>query len=283
MLVTRTIECFYPGSSFTAISITGGACSLNCKHCGRKYLEGMAPATTPEDLVEIANALVRRGANGFLLSGGADRSGRIGVADYAESIREIKANTDLRINAHIGLRPTDEIGTLVDSGVDAFSVDVYGSDETIREVLGLDARAADYVKVVEDLLSAGAKVVAPHICVGIHGGELRGELRAIELLKTLTVKSLILISLIPTKGTPFEAVPPPSNEMIGSVVRKAREELPDARILLGCMRSKMCRANERDLVAAGLDGIVLPSKATVDALSRDGYRIRSRSVCCALI
>ena len=277
----KAIECFYPGKSFPAVSVTGKACSLRCKHCSGKYLEGMIPATTPSDLLEVAEALAERGARGFLLSGGSDETGRIGIVDFADVIREIKATTDLKINVHIGLASPKEIQRLVGCGIDSFSTDVYGSDETIRDVLGLNARVEDYVKVVADLKSCGARV-APHMCIGIHGGAMRGEMVAIERLRPLEPEALVLISLIPTKGTPYQSASPPSNEMIASVVRRAREELSTTRLLLGCMRSKLDRSAEFGLVSEGLDGIVLPSSSTVDRLKKEGYAVKKRSVCCAI-
>lgn len=276
------MECFYPGSSFPAISVTGRYCALNCKHCERKYLEGMMPATTPDDLRDVAEALAERGAKGFLLSGGADSAGNIGLASFADAITEIKASTDLKINAHIGLASTNEIRDLVKSGIDSFSVDVYGSDDTIHEVLGLNAHTEDYLRVMKDLDNEGA-LVAPHLCVGVHGGELRGEFEAIDRLKKLDPDALVLISLIPTKGTAFQNARPPGKESIMSVVTKAREELPGTRLLLGCMRSKTDRTYEPDIVMSGLDGIVLPSSRTVEILREKGYSVRKRAVCCSLI
>ncbi len=241
----------------------------------------MIPATTPADLLDVAEALAERGARGFLLSGGSDETGRIGIVEFADAIREIKATTDLKINAHIGLASPKDIQDLVGCGIDSFSADVYGSDETIRDVLGLGARVEDYVNVIAELKRCGA-MVAPHVCVGIHGGSLKGEMTAIERLKELEPEALILISLIPTKGTTYQSVSPPSNEMVASVVKKAREELPNTRLLLGCMRSKLDRSAEFKLVSEGLDGIVLPSSGTVDRLKKEGYAVKKRSVCCAL-
>jgi len=240
------------------------------------------PATTPEELLEIAELLAERGARGFLLSGGADASGKVKMASFSDAIREVKSTTDLQVNAHIGLASGEEIRKLVRSGVDSFSVDVYGSDETIREVLGLDARAEDYLRVVKQLQDEGA-FVAPHMCVGIHGGQLKGELRALDMLSPLMPKVLVLISLVPTKGTSYQDVVPPSKEMVMSVVRSAREMLPETKLTLGCMRSKKDRASEADIVMAGLDGIVLPSARTVETLKSEGYSVKKRSVCCSLI
>jgi len=280
--VKRTVECFYPGRSFPSISVTGAECALDCKHCSRKYLEGMIPATSPDDLASVAEALVERGARGFLLSGGVDKNGKVGLSEFLPTIAEIKATTDLKINAHVGLAPSRELEELVGIGIDSFSIDLYGSDDTVREVLGLDAKADDYFKVASDLAELNAHF-APHICVGIHGGKLKGELAAISRLRDLSPRTLAFISLIPTKGTQYASVRPPNKQMLLEVVRCARSELPDTKLMLGCMRSKSDRSWEPDMIEAGLDGIVLPAAKTVDLLRARGYGIRKRAECCALI
>lgn len=277
----KTVECFYPGAGFPSISTTGGACALNCKHCAKKYLEGMIPATTPEELLQVADALAERGATGFLLSGGVDASGRVRLDAYEDAIREIKSTTELRINAHIGLTAKRDIERLVACGVDSFSVDVYGSDETIREVLGLNATVADYLRVVQDLVDSNAENVAPHICVGIHGGALRGEANAIEQLGKIGPSTLVFIALMPTKGTAYQDLAPSTGSDVVSMISKARSELPDARLLLGCMRPKRDRSWEVAAVKAGLGGVVLPSEKTLAALRSEGYAVKKRSVCCA--
>jgi hypothetical protein len=243
----------------------------------------MVSATTPGELIEVAEALAERGAQGFLLSGGSDSSGKVRMADFAEAIEEIKSTTDLKVNAHIGLTPIDEIQQLVRCGIDSFSVDIYGSEETIHEVLGLNACPEDYIGVVEGLQKSGANVVAPHICVGIHGGRIGGENAAIERLKKVEPDVLALISLIPTKDTEYHSVSPPSKDMVLSVIRKARADLPDTKLLLGCMRSKLDRSSEFDFVEAGLNGIVMPASSTVERLKGGGYTIKKRSVCCSLV
>lgn len=278
----KALECFYPGSSFPAISVTGRACSLDCKHCSRKYLEGMISATTNEELLAIGEALAERGANGFLLSGGVDASGRVPISELLPAIRELKATTDLKINAHIGLTPRNRIGDLVRSGIDAFSVDVYGSDDAVRDVLGVRASAQDYYDVLSNLKEANAPNISPHICIGIHEGNVKSEFNAIDSLRKFAPSKLVLISLMPTKGTAYEKIAPPSKEAMISVISKARDSLPGTKLLLGCMRSKRDRSWEHELVAAGLDGIVLPSAGTVDRLKKEGYSIKKRSVCCAI-
>ena len=278
----RIIECFYPGDGFPAISVTGRECALKCKHCGRKYLDGMVPATRPEELLEVAEALAERGAKGFLLSGGSDTSGRVRIADFADAISEIKETTDLLINAHVGLSRRTELERLVRSGVDAFSTDLYGDSQTIAEVLGIEANPEDYYQVIRDLKDLGASRIAPHVCIGIRGGKLGSEIHAIQNVKELGPEALILISLMPTKGTAYEGVTPPDRAALLQVARKAREMMPGTKLLLGCMRSKLDRSSEVDMVEAGVDGLVLPASATVDRLRNSGYSIKKRSTCCAM-
>jgi len=242
----------------------------------------MVPATEPEELLSFAHTLSDAGGKGFLLSGGSDERGQVALQRFVPAIREIKATTTLRVNAHIGLTAREELGELVDAGIDAFSVDIYGDDETINEVLGLKASAKDYVSVVESLKELGAPIVAPHICIGVRGGVLGGEMAALKLMEPLSPSTLVLISFIPTRGTAYEARPPPSGEDIMSVIEVARSMFPRTRLLMGCMRSKRDRSWELRAVLAGLDGIVLPSDETVKAMSSMGHTIVKKDTCCTL-
>lgn len=278
----RTLDCYYPGKAFPSVSVTGRSCALRCKHCAGRYLEGMDPVSGPEELLSFAQALSDAGGKGLLLSGGSDDHGRVRLDRFLPAIRAIKANTSLRLNAHVGLASRQDLSDLVELGVDCFSVDVYGDDETIREVLGIDATVGDYLRVIEDLAELGADTVAPHICVGVRGGDIGSEMAALEHLRPLSPKALVLISFIPTKGTEYESRAPPSGESIVRVVGAARESLPGTRITLGCMRSRQDRSWELEAVLAGLDGIVLPSPATVRAAAARGLAVRRKDTCCAL-
>ncbi len=242
----------------------------------------MVQTTTPEDLLKFAKTLEARGAKGFLLSGGSDSNGRVPLSDFTSTITLIKAETSLKINAHIGLTPRDDLMALVRSGIDAFSVDMYGSDETIAEVSGLRATVEDYTRVLKTLKSLGAPVVVPHICVGIHGGQLRGERRAVSEVADIGVPVLVLISLIPTEGTSYATLLPPSPSDMIEIISLARERMPETKLVFGCMRSKRNRSWEFDAVQAGLDGIVMPSESTVALLKKSGFTIRRRETCCSL-
>lgn len=238
--------------------------------------------TDPEDLLSFARGLADAGGEGLLLSGGCDPGGKVALDKFVPAIKEVKATTPLKVNAHLGLTPGDSLRDLVSSGIDAFSVDVYGDDETIREVLGLEVKAAEYVDIVRRLKELGAPTVAPHICLGILGGKPRAERAALRSLAPLEPDALIVISFIPTRGTAYASCPPPGGADIVSFVADARVELPDTRLLLGCMRSRKDRSWEVDAVLAGLDGIVSPLESTVAEVSARGFLVRRKNTCCAL-
>jgi len=279
--MARTVQCFFPGRDFPAVSTTGGHCALSCKHCGGRYLQGMLSTATPDALLALAQRLSDNGARGLLISGGSTPDGRVDLVGFEDAIRGIKDTTDLLVNAHIGLTPRPDIVRLVACGIDAFSVDIYGCSETIHDVLGLQAEPDDYLRVMDDLHRAGAPVVAPHICIGVHGGALVGESLALAALEARQPKRLVLISFTPTRGTSYEMAPPPSREAVLGVISEARHLLPSTKILLGCMRDRGDRSWEPSAVDAGLDGIVLPAAATMQALRESGYDVVSKKTCCA--
>lgn len=264
------------------MSVTGRSCSLKCRHCAGRYLEGMVPVTEPDELLSFARSLSEAGGKGFLLSGGSDADGRVRLERFVPVIKEIKATTPLKVNAHVGLAPRETLRELIGSGIDSFSVDVYGDDETVREVLGVEAGAEEYISVVRDLVDLGAGTVAPHICVGVKGGEMSGEMAALRHLEPVSPSTLVIISFIPTKGTDYESRKPPCGEDIVTFIKAARSSLPRTRIMLGCMRSRRDRSWELEAVLAGLDGIVLPSEETVMAAVAKGLVVRRRDTCCAL-
>ena len=279
--VNKVVTAFRPGKSFPSVSVTGGECALGCRHCAGRYLRSMRPARSPEELLSLAWSLEQEGGDGFLLSGGCDAAGRVPLDPFADAIRRIKKETGLLVNAHVGLAPKRSLESLVSAGVDAFSVDLHGSEKVIRQVLGLSATPDDFLRVVLDLESLGAPTVAPHVCIGLEPGSISSETDAIRLLAPTGAKKLVLIAFTPTKGTPNESLPPPAPETIVQVVRFARERMPGSRLLLGCMRPRSLRGYEAEAVAAGVGGIAMPSNETLALLRRRGTEVEEKPVCCA--
>ncbi len=255
---------------------------MMCKHCSGVFLKRMEHVDSPEALIELSARLSDAKGEGFLLTGGSDSHGRVPLGKFADAVATVKETTRLRINAHVGLMSRRELESLVRAGVDAFSVDVYGTDSAIKRTLGLNAGAADFLSVVRDLRDIGAPIVAPHICVGVEEGAIIGERAAVQSLVQYAPDVLVIIALMPTRGTPYEGITPPSDDSVVDVIRIARAELPDTRLMLGCMRPRGSRTLEVAAAEAGVDGIAVPSKDAVRTLAENGWRIEEKRVCCAL-
>ncbi len=267
----RTIRFYYPAQTLP-VSVTGNWCELQCAHCGGHYLCSMKP------LQEI-------GAGGcpavrsFLISGGCTADGKVPVAAHAAALAALKG--DRRYNFHVGLVAEAELD-LIAALADKVSFDFVGDNATIREVFGLARTVEDYEACYVKLKKRCA--VAPHICIGLHGGQIRGEYQALERLKALGADSLTLIVFMPTRGTQFACCPPPALEAVTAVLARARRLFADVPVQLGCMRpgGAYRRALDLEAVRLGLDGIVNPAPEAVRLAMKQGMAIERGEECCVL-
>ncbi|MGM9572326.1 MAG: radical SAM protein [bacterium] len=270
---SNQITFAYPNKT-VPISFTGSECSLNCAHCGGHYLSNMVP-------LDKAKAVLKaRGATSCLLSGGCENNGVVPLSKQLDFIHSLKGK--YRLNTHLGLAKSEEIKQIC-SLVDLVSFDIVVDQETISEVYHLPYTVEDY-KHTYTLLQKEAKSVVPHICIGLKGGEIKGEYQTLELLKELGAKKIVFIVFIPTKGTTYENRKPPELEEVGRVLATARIEFPDIPIYLGCMRPAGKYRGQLDLLAVqcGLNKIVIPTPPAVNYAKEKNLTIIREEECCAL-
>ena len=279
----REIRFYHPLPHFPAVSITGEWCALRCKHCMGKYLQGMTPIRSPEKLKEFSIRLEERGGVGILVSGGCTPDGRVPLERFYDALRWIKENTELIINVHTGLIDEEEVEELASTGIDIASVDVVGSDETIRRVYGLRATVEDYRKTLNSLMETSIPAVVPHLCVGLDYGRILGEAKALEIIWEAQPRQMVILALIPTPGTPMEEVRPPPPRDVAKVTSLARLLMPETSISLGCMRPRAERESLETLcLKAGADRMVLPSRATRSWAESQGLKILELDGCCSI-
>ncbi len=277
---SQSCDCF-----FRPVSITGASCKLMCDHCGASILKGMEAATAPRELMAAAARLHGAGARGMLVSGGSDKKGVVPLEGFLNCIAAIKSRFDLKIIVHTGLTSPDLAQGLAAAGVDAAMIDIIGADESIAEVCHLPGvSSADYDQSLANLVSAGVPV-APHVVIGLHNGEIRGESEALAIISRHRVDAAVMVGLTPRPGTAMEAVVPPSPEAMGAVFAEARELMPDTPLLLGCERPWGLHKEKTDALAlkAGFDGIAYPAEGTIAAAEGLGKRARRSEMCCALM
>jgi len=132
---------YFFNQPFTPISLTGTYCSLQCKHCDSYYLKHMLDGS-PGKLLSQADHMAGRGAKGILLSGGSAPDGSVPTYEQADVIQKIKRDLNLKISAHTGIVNRIQAKVLAQY-IDMALVDVIGDDETIHDIIGLDASAQD--------------------------------------------------------------------------------------------------------------------------------------------
>ena len=271
-------------NSFPAFSITAGACALDCDHCKAKILEPMTPATNPQMLDrKVRDLVVMQDLKGFLLSGGSNRRNEIHYERYFPVLEQLKHDfPHLQIAIHSALLDEARAKHMESAGVDTVMMDVIGAEETIRDVYHLDRPVEDFEATLAALCTTTMEVV-PHIVIGLHYGRILGESRALDIVSSYAIHSLVFVVIMPFYAAPGTfGTPEPSR--IGQIFREARQRLSDKQILLGCARPPGLhkRATDAYAVMAGLDGIAYPADGAASLAKALGRPILQQHACCSM-
>ena len=244
----------------------------------------MIPATSPTELYDVCKKLSERDSKGCLISGGCLPDGSVPFRRFLDTIKRIKSEFGLKIIVHTGIIQEEMAKQLKEAGIDAALIDVIGSEATIREIYNLDVHVHDYEASLNALRSSGI-VLVPHVIVGLHRGMLKGEFKALQMISKYEPNSLVVIALIPVKGTPLESCHPPTPEDIARVIATAKIMLPRTPITLGCMRPTGSHKVKTDMLAvqAGVDAIAFPEKEAIDLANSMGLEVTFSSLCCSQI
>jgi uncharacterized radical SAM superfamily protein len=242
----------------------------------------MADVSSPEKLKRFCVEHESRGGVGLLISGGSTIEGRVPLRRYLPTLAWVKENTGLILNLHTGMLDAGEAEEVVSTGADIVSVDMVGSEETLREVYGLRVTVEEYGATLTNLRDAGAASVAPHICVGLHYGELRGERRALKQSLAVEPEVVVFLGLIPTADTPMTGVVPPSIDDIVGLMMEAKRLRPGTEVSLGCMRSRGYKTElEWRVIEAGAERVASASRSTENRAAENGYEVKRLDGCCA--
>lgn len=271
--------------SFPAFSVTGGACALNCDHCQAKILEPMIPTQDPESFEARVREMVRSGGmQGFLLSGGSNRRNEVKYDRYYPVLERLKRDFPrLRIAVHSALLDAPRARRMEAAGVDVAMMDVIGDADTIREVYHLDRPVEDFEATLDALCGTGMAVV-PHIVIGLHYGQVRGEARALDIVARHRVAALVLVVVMPfyaPADRPFRTVPP---EAAADIFVAARQRIHGAPVQLGCARpgGRHKLLTDAYAVMAGFDGIAYPAEGIVALARAIGRPVEQAHACCSV-
>ena len=269
----KIITLHYP-SETVPISLSGNKCSLSCKHCSSQYLKHMKDPALYGD---------NKGGS-FLISGGCNQEGDVETWKYIPFLKKLK-DTGAKLNIHTGLIPKDKV-TDTTPYASVISFDFLADEDTIKEVYGLKADPKQYKDTF--LMLSQYKEVVPHITVGLKGGKISGEYKALETLAELGCKRIVFLVMIPTKNTPYENLSPPDLGDTASLFKTAAELMPNSSFGLGCMHPRGSYKEKLEMTAFkyGFDSFVNPSKKFrlfLEDLANQNpakYQIVTKKECC---
>lgn len=288
--IPGTVAYQSPGStcystSFPALSVTGRRCSLLCGHCKGKLLESMIPAEDPKIFLETAERLVSEGALGMLVSGGADPDGTVPLRSFLPAIGTLKEKyPQFKVIVHTGLLHRETAKELKEVRVDQVLLDVIGDDETIREVYHLRKRVEDYEEALWLMKEVGLRL-APHIIIGHHFGEIKGEWRALEIVTRVGVETLVLVVMKTLDACQIPVIRAPTPEESSRIAAVARILNPTLPIRTGCIRPAHPSKPKTELgfIDSGVNTIAFPLQGTIDYAKKLGLRTRFVEMCCSLV
>lgn len=266
---------------YPAVSITGASCDLQCDHCKGKILDAMAPAMTPDALVETCLSLQREGNYGVLISGGCSADGQLPWAEFAPAIREIKDKTDLIVSIHSGCITDQDAVALKEAGVDQALIDVIGDEETFKKVYHVSFGLSSILSSMTSLQKAGLPMI-PHIVCGLDYGHIKGEKNAVDMISRFRVEHVVIVSLMGIPGTPMVNAPPPNARAVADIIVETRLKMPDVLISLGCARQRGNTEMEVLAIDAGVNRMAIPSEEAIDRALEYGLDITYQKTCCSV-
>lgn len=254
-----SVRFFLPREGTLSVKVSD-SCFLNCKYCQGKFLSGMFPFSE-----ELIIRSIKRYSS-ILVSGGFNEEGYLPIERHLGFLRRLKGKIELMV--HPGLVPR-RLARRMGEVFDYALFDLVGSDRVIKEVMNLDKEVDDYEKTLR-YLSRELEVI-PHVMLGSYFGKSLGVEEALSIASDYSQK-LVLLVLIPRKGTGMEGVSPPSPEEVGRYVRLAKDL--GLRVSLGCMRPRIVEY-EKKAIESGVDGIANPRIRCGELISKCCFHYQS--------
>ncbi len=271
--------------SFVSISLTGAECALACDHCNMSILKSMTPLPRfGGSLFEMCSELARQGAGGVLISGGSNKKGRVPLLKHIPDLMRVRRELGMTIRIHPGIPDEETVAGLAEVGIDGAMMDIIGDNDTIRDVYHLaDTTTEDYEQALA-LLDRYDVPSIPHIILGLHYGQMRGEHKALEIIARHHHHAVVLVILMPLSDAPMVHVTPPPVQDIMRFFAHARVTLPESPVMLGCARpagqSKL--QTDRAAVDAGFNGIAYPAEGIITYARQRGLQTKQVNACCGV-
>ena len=223
-----------------------------CQFCaiGESLTAGRTIAQkTPEQLAEVAEAAQRLdGVTHVVMTTGTPPTPDRGAALLCEAARAIKEGTGLPIQAQCEPpEPMDWYGRLRDAGVESLGMHLEALDPEVRaRIMPSKAELSVdyYMEAYREAVSVfGKGQVSTYLLAGL-GDSREVLLDGCRKLIEIGVYPFV-VPFVPITGTPYAGHPPPSTELMQSILRPLGEMLHDAgmtsdEIKAGCGKCGAC-------------------------------------------
>ena len=248
-------------------------------------LKSMAPLPRfGGSLFEMCSELARQGAGGVLVSGGSDKKGRVPLLKHIPDLMRVRRELGMTIRVHPGIPDEATVAALAGVGIDGAMMDIIGDNDTIRDVYHLADTTTEHYERALALLDRYGVPSIPHIILGLHYGQMRGEQQALEIIARHHHRAVVLVILMPLSGAPMVHVTPPPVEEIMRFFAHTRLTLPESPVMLGCARpvgqSKL--QTDRAAVDAGFNGIAYPAEGIITYARQRGLQPKLINACCGV-
>ncbi|WP_254523934.1 biotin synthase BioB [Natrinema caseinilyticum] len=267
------------------VNAKAGNCAEDCGFCAQSVHFDTGIDTYgflgPEKILEAAKRAERDGAQRFgivVAEKGVSKERHPGEwADVLESIRLVREECDLEVDASLGILTREEAEILAEEGINHYNHNIETSPRYFPEIVGTHS-FEDRVKTLDVAKAAGMD-----LCAGVILGMGETPVDRVEAavaLQDIGVSSLPVNVLNPVDGTPLaERGADITTEEIVKTVAVYKLLHPDARVRLTGGREANLAPDEQHLpLEAGADGILTGDYLTTEGQSpREDLEIIERA------
>ncbi len=276
VFIPGMINTYGKKGRFPAISITGTGCALSCKHCRGYLLQDMVHVHTKEELLYTLREFEKKKMIGALISGGADREGKLPWDRFLPAL--IDFDTTLYLIAHGGINLPEEYASgMREAGIKQVLIDVIGDARTLSEIYNIP----DFSIMEKTLHNAylHGPSVAPHVIAGLYYGKIRGEYNALDMIAQYSTKNVIIVVFMPDV---LKVSPPDINDVI-RLFEYANERFDN--VTLGCARprGKYRIELEKRLIEKGIiKKMALWSTDAIETAKKRNMKVKFYEGCCSI-
>ncbi|QLK26168.1 biotin synthase BioB [Natrinema zhouii] len=256
------------------VNAKAGNCAEDCGFCAQSVHFDTGIDTYgflgPEKILEAAKRAERDGAQRFgivVAEKGVSKKNRPEEwEEVLESIRLVRDECDLEVDASLGILTEEEAAILAEEGINHYNHNIETSPRYFPEIVGSHS-FEDRVETLEVAKAAGMDLCAG-VILGM-GETPTDRVEAAIALQDIGVSSLPVNVLNPVAGTPLaERGVEISTEEIVETVAVYKLLHPDARVRLTGGREVNLEPDEQHLpLEAGADGILTGDYLTTEGQS----------------